>query len=252
MRGRVYKALAKAGGWISGEELAARLGVSRAAVGKHVASLRRDGNYIQSSTRKGFWLRVPAEKMDPKSARRSLTTASLGRGQWICLDETASTNSVAMALAMDGAESGTVVTAETQSRGKGRIGHEWFSSPHSLQFSLILRPEGGADATAALTEKAQRALIRALEESAPIAPVAKRPNDILVNGRKIAGVLVEMGLRGGEADWAVLGIGCNINVPPEEFPLELAARMTSVFAECGRLLSKNSVLALFLNIFESL
>lgn len=249
-RDHILRVLTRAGGWVSGEDVAERLGISRAAVGKHVAQLRREGNYIQSSTRKGFWLRVPAERVDPRVVRRFLATECLGRGRWLCLDDTASTNNAAMALALDGAGAGTIVTAETQSRGKGRKGHAWFSSPRSLQFSVLLQPGGGAGVSREATEKAQRALVRALKAVAPIEPVPKRPNDILVEGRKIAGVLVEMGLRGGEADWLVLGVGCNVNTLPEEFPPELAGRTTSALAAGGKAVSKNRLLAGFLNAFE--
>lgn len=247
-RGQILHLLAQADGWVSGENVAEKLGVSRAAVGKHVAQLRREGNYIQSSTRKGFWLRVPAERVDPGLVARDLATAYLGRKRWLCLEETTSTNTEAAALALDGAEAGTVVTAEAQSRGKGRKGHVWFSSPRGLQFSLILRPE--ADADGKLTEKAQQALIASLRTLAPIAPVPKPPNDILLAGGKLAGILVEAGLRGDEVDWLVLGVGCNVNVLPEEFPPDLAGVITSVFAHTDTILSKNRLLAEFLTLLE--
>lgn len=248
VRGQILQTLTRADGWVSGEDLAEKLDVSRAAVGKHIAQLRREGSYIQSSTRKGFWLRVPAERIDPALIARDLATACLGRKRWVCLEETTSTNTEAVALALDGVETGTVVTAETQSRGKGRKGHVWFSSPRGLQFSVILPPE--TDADGALTEKAQQALIAALQTLSPVVPIPKPPNDVLLAGSKIAGILVETGLRGAEADWLVLGIGCNVNVLPEEFPPDLAGVMTSVFAHTNTFLSKNRLLAEFLTLLE--
>ncbi len=247
-RGQILQVLTQADDWVSGEDLADKLGGSRAAVGKRVAQLRREGYYIQSSTRKGFWLRVPAERIDPALVARDLATARLGRKRWLCLEETTSTNTEAAALALDSAEAGTVVTAESQSRGKGRKGHAWFSSPRGLQFSLILPPE--ADTDGMLTKAAQQALIAALQTLAPIAPTAKAPNDILLAGSKIAGILVETGLRGAEVDWLVLGVGCNVNVVPDEFPSNLAGVITSVFAHTNTFLSKNRLLAEFLNLFE--
>lgn len=232
--------------------MAGRLGVSRAAVGKHVAQLRREGSLVESSTKKGFRLRVAAEAIDPKAVFRRLTTESLGRGRWVCLAETASTNTEAAALALAGCEAGTVVTAESQSRGKGRRGRGWFSTPRALQFSLVLRPGAGGGTSRALTGAAQRALVCALRASAPVVPAIKAPNDILLGGRKVAGILVEMGLRGGEADWLVLGVGCNVNAALGEFPSEIAGVTTSVFVEAGVAVSRNVLLAEFLNALEPL
>lgn len=252
MRMRIHRVLLHAGGWVSGEDLAARFGVSRAAVGKHVARLRREGNLIQSSTKKGFWLRIPAERIDPELVRPHLATRRLGRERWVCLEETASTNTEALALALSGAGGGAVVTAERQSAGKGRKGHGWLSLPRSLQFSLLfpsVPPEENPDL---LVEKAQRALVRAVKTVCPLNPVPKPPNDVLVEGRKLAGILVESGLRAGEVDWVVLGVGCNVNALPEEFPAAIAGKTTSVLAACGAAASRNRLLAEFLNALEEL
>lgn len=249
-RRRVLRVLREAGDWVSGEALADDMGISRAAIGKHVAQLRREGNLIQSSTRKGFLLRAEAEPIEPPLVAASLTTAFLGRMRWLSLGETTSTNTEAAELALDGAEAGTVVTAEVQSRGKGRRGHAWYSTPRGLQFSVVLRPAGKGADSRSLTGKAQRALIGALKALAPVAPVAKPPNDLLVNGRKIAGILVETGLRGDEVDWLVLGVGCNVNAAPEEFPPGIAAAVTSVLAESGAVISRNRLLAEFFNLLE--
>lgn len=240
--------LEERGTWYSGEELAALLGVSRAAVAKRVAGLRAAGNVIDSSTNRGYRLRLREERVDPDLALPHSAGRVMGRVGWRVLDETASTNNEAVLWALEGAPEGAVVSAERQTMGKGRRGHAWFSPPRSLQVSVILRPP--ATDEEAVTRGALAAMADAIASVTPLSPRAKPPNDLLVDGRKVAGVLVESGRRGDEPDWLVMGIGCNVNVLRTEIPAELAGTMTSLYALTETPVSRNVLLGRFLSKFE--
>lgn len=239
-------------GWISGEELAEALGISRAAVAKHVDALRKAGHVIQARTHKGYRLEVKAERIDRDRIAAGLRTRLFGRTGWRILDSTTSTNTEAITWALSGGPEGAVITAERQTDGKGRKGHDWFSSPRGLHFSIILPPDGRTIRARRVTDAALAAVAEALSEFSPVRPRIKKPNDLLLNGKKICGVLVESGMRGGDPDWLVLGIGCNVNVPAGEFPEGIRDKVTSLYLESGQTVSKNGLLASILNRLEPL
>ena len=240
------------GGWVSGEDLAGSLGVSRMAVAKQIDKLRREGHLIRSRTHKGYMLEVPMERLSREAVVPLLRTAVLGRTEWRELESTPSTNSCAIAWALEGGPAGAVVTAHEQTNGKGRRGHSWFSSPRGMHLSVILPPRGGAGQDARVTMAALQALQRAVAATAGVEAAIKKPNDLFLNGKKICGILVESGQRGGETDWLVLGIGCNVNVVPDEFPEEIRSKTTSLYAECGAAIAKNRLAAETLNHLEEL
>lgn len=249
--GKVLAFLSKDGEWYSGEDLALRLGISRAAIAKHIAHLRRDGHVIESITNRGYRLAVPAEPMSRQTAAEHLETVILGRSEWRVLRETSSTNNEAIAWALAGAETGVLVTADLQTGGKGRKGHRWFSSPHALQFSLILRPSNKRLKDDSVMDAALEAIRQAVDECAGVTARIKKPNDLYVGERKIAGVLIESGTRAGEPDWLALGIGCNVNVPPDTFPKEIRDKVASLYEISGKVTSRNRLLAVFLNRLEA-
>lgn len=246
----ILRLLEEDGSWCSGEKLSALLGISRAAVAKQIAGLRLRGHAIQSVSGRGHRLLLKKENLDPAGMGKSLRTRHIGRGEWHVLAETTSSSDEAIRLALSGAASGSVVVAERQSRGRGRKGHLWFSAPHGLMFSVLLRPAMPAANLAWLTPLGVLAVAEALEERTDLSPTVKAPNDVLIGRRKVAGVLLETGMRGGEPDWAVLGIGCNVNTLPEEFPPALQQDITSIFAESGRAVSRAELLAAILNRLE--
>lgn len=262
----ILRLLESAAGWQSGEELAQRLGVSRMSVAKHVAALRDAGHVIRARTRKGYFLEIQAEPVRSAEVAKHLNprTKILGRREWREFGETGSTNNEAIAWALAGAAEGAVVAAERQTGGKGRKGRDWFSSPRGLAVSVVLRPGQpggfsgitGESATRTALEAMRRAVAATANIGADTAeskkPGGKEPNDLYVNGKKICGILAETGWRGDEPDWLVLGVGCNVSVLPEEFPEAIAGRVTSLYAETGRAVSKNRLLAEFLNNFEEI
>ena len=247
---RIIDLLGKGGKWHSGEELAELFGVSRAAVGKHVAALRKVGHVIAASTNRGYALLVKYEPIDNKIVRSLLRTRIVGQSDWRTLTETTSTNNEAIAWALAGAPAGSVVTAEQQTHGKGRIGREWFSSVHGLHFSVVLRPKSADDPT--VVKHMLSAIASAIETHAGVKAAIKEPNDLLVNGRKVAGVLTESGRRGNELEWLVIGAGGNVNVPEAEFPAAIKPKATSLYEISGHTISKNILLAEILNRFEKI
>lgn len=249
---RILAFLDAADGWLSGEELAEKLGVSRAAVAKHVVALRAYGHVIHSRTHKGYFLELKAERIDREAVEKHLQTQILGRREWRILDEAESTNNEAIAWALAGAPEGSVVSAERQSGGKGRKGHAWFSSPRGLSVSVILRPETGRGDGTATTRAALEAIRKAVLQTTGLKATIKKPNDLYLDGKKICGMLAESGLRGSEPDWLVLGVGCNVTVLPDEFPDDIRERVTSLYAAGAGSVSKNELLGRFLTLLEPL
>ena len=163
-----------------------------------------------------------------------LRTKHLGRSI-LFSREVGSTNEWAKELAMYGAQEGTVVIAETQTRGRGRLGREWFSPNGGLWFSLILRPKLRPAEAAKLTFVAGLAVAKVLHEMFGLMVETKWPNDVLVNGKKICGILTEMNTTGETVNFVVVGVGVNANFDVEKvFPEELTRVTTSLENELRR------------------
>ncbi len=236
----VLSLLRESRGWLSGEDISGRLGVSRAAVAKHITALRAEGCLIAAVSRRGYLLQMEPDIVDTGVIQRALATKVIGRGQWVRQRKTGSTNSEAAALGAAGAPEGSLVLADLQTQGRGRRGRKWFSAPRSIQFSVLLRPALPARRLSVLSLAACLAVQKTLAELSGAEFTIKWPNDILINGKKAAAVLVEANIVGGEVAWAVVGIGCNINAAGAEFPKELERIITSVYEATGRPLSRNA------------
>ena len=227
-REKVYQALAEQEGeYLSGQELSHRLGISRAAVWKTVEALRRQGFAIEARTGMGYRLR-PGDRLDRLSVERCL---SAPRENWRVLEEADSTNNVCKRLAAEGAADGAVVMADRQTAGKGRRGRS-FSSPKGmgLYFSILWRPAESAEALMPLTALAAVAVCRALDRLGAADVQIKWPNDLVLNGRKLGGILTEMSLEGesGHVEYVVVGIGVNCRQKPEDFGPELSEMAISL------------------------
>lgn len=167
------------------------------------------------------------------------------------LDRCESTNAEALALAAQGAAAFTAVVADAQTRGRGRLGRSWFSPPGvNLHVSVILRPAVPPPALPRLSIVAAIALAEAVEQVAPELPVElKWPNDLLVGGRKVAGVLSELG--SADPPCVVVGVGVDVNLAAADLPPELARRATSLLAEAGRPVDREALLAALLERLEA-
>ncbi|WP_225409609.1 biotin--[acetyl-CoA-carboxylase] ligase [Stigmatella hybrida] len=217
----------------SGEALSSKLGLSRTAVWKHVEGLRGKGYRIEAIPARGYRLVEVPDRLTPLELNPLLTTRELGRTLH-CHGTLASTNELAFRLAHEGAEHGEVVVAEQQTAGKGRRGRAWVSPPGlNLYFSAILRPELPPQHAPELTLVAAVALAEALREAGAEAAI-KWPNDVQINGRKVAGILTELSAEPERVHFVVLGVGVNLNSQREHFPEELQETATSVALELGR------------------
>ncbi|MRR38555.1 biotin--[acetyl-CoA-carboxylase] ligase, partial [bacterium] len=221
------------GGVVSGEELSRLLAVSRTAVWKHIKALKELGYRIEAVPSRGYRLVSTPDILTPAELSSGLHVARIGTSL-VCIGETDSTNALAYRLAEEGAIEGTVVIADAQSRGKGRLGRQWESPAGvNLYCSIILRPPIMPLHAPQLTFLSAVAVAEAIERSAGLAPVIKWPNDVLVNGFKVAGMLNEMSAETERVDFLVLGIGVNINMQRNQFPADLRHPASSLAIEAG-------------------
>jgi len=235
---------------ISGERLAAQLGLSRAAVWKRVHRLKDQGYVIEGSPRRGYRLLAVPDKLLPEEVLQGLQTRVF-TGPVHHFETLNSTNDLAKELAVQGAPEGAFVVAETQTGGRGRLGREWNSPPGvGLYVSLVLRPMLPPMELPQITLTTAVAVVRAVRRVAGLAPGIKWPNDLLINGRKLGGILTEMETESDRIRHVVVGLGLNVNNP--EFPPELAATATSLTLTAGRAFSRVHLLQAWLEEFEAL
>jgi BirA family biotin operon repressor/biotin-[acetyl-CoA-carboxylase] ligase len=219
--------------FVSGEELSRTLGVSRTAVWKQIKLLRDLGYVIEAIPSRGYRLTASPDSLIPAEIQAELGTRLIGR-EVVYFEETDSTNIRAHELAEAGAVDGTVVIAERQSAGKGRRGRQWVSPPGvNLYTSVLLRPPIQPRFAPQFTFVAAVAAARAVEEVSGLRPRVKWPNDVLLSGRKVAGLLNEMSAETESLHYVILGIGVNLNMSADQFPADLRYPATSVALERG-------------------
>ena len=242
----------KPGKWISGETLSRHLAVSRSAINKHIKKLRQDGYQIESVTRKGYRLEETHNLITVEGIQTNLGTQIFGRKTLAVLKAIDSTNQQAKQMAAQGEPEGTVVVAESQHSGRGRKGREWISPPGSgIYASLILRPQIPPSDAPGITLMTAVAVAESLMAISDAPFRIKWPNDILVNGKKIAGILTEISTEMDSVDYIVVGIGINVNTRISNFPQQLRGRVTSLFTETGQLFPVMAVLQNLLRRFET-
>lgn len=237
----------KTGEVISGEAISKNLGISRSAIWKQVKNLRDLGYIITAETNMGYRLDLEnlPDRLYPFEVLPTLQTKNLGHNIYWGYD-IPSTNDKAKELAREKAAEGTIVLAETQSKGRGRRGRAWESSPSKgIYLSVVLRPQRPlADASVYTFLGAYAVLRLCIEEDLPAQ--VKWPNDIYVNGKKISGILSELSAIGQDIGYIVLGIGINVN--QSDFPEDIPG--TSLMIEKGMMLSRKEVLAKLLLFLE--
>lgn len=238
--------------FVSGEEISNSLHVSRTAIWKHIKALREDGYMIESHPRVGYRLVATPDRLYPDEITACLNTQVIGKSVvYFC--QTASTNNAAKELAAAGVPEGTVVVAEEQTGGRGRLGRTWHSPAGvGIWLSAILRPDINPLDAPKITLTTAVALARTLAAYPGVTPGIKWPNDILVDGRKIAGILTEMNAEMDRVNYIVLGIGVNINTVPTELPDELRNTATSFYIATGRRWDRLEFLAKMLQNLEML
>jgi biotin-[acetyl-CoA-carboxylase] ligase BirA-like protein len=240
----------KKGQGVSGESLTQALPASRAAICKHMKRLREPGCDGRSAARKGARFRRSMDRLPVGEIQRDLGTHVFGKGPIHYFDEIDSTNNKAKSLAAKGAPEGTLVVAEKQCCGKGTRGRTWFSPNGGLYLSLIVRPPIAAGEAPRITLMTSVAAAEALLSLADMPVAVKWPNDILVGGKKLAGILAEMSTNADLVDYIVVGLGLNVNTAAEDFPVPLGGRATSLLVETGGRIPRVRVARAFLEHFE--
>jgi BirA family biotin operon repressor/biotin-[acetyl-CoA-carboxylase] ligase len=229
--------------YLTGEELGRMCGASPQRVKQAVAGLVARGYRIDEVPGEGFRLVDAPAVLDGWNIREKLTTDLIG-SEIFAFGRVGSTNDVAAALARGGAPDGCLVIAEEQTRGRGRLGRDWYSPPSAgLWFSLVLRPGGRPDISAAVSLAAALGVAVALEEKYAIHARIKWPNDVVVRRRKICGILTEAEFAGSELNFIVVGIGINLLGRAVDFPPDIREIATSVRMESGGSIDRGEVLA---------
>jgi BirA family biotin operon repressor/biotin-[acetyl-CoA-carboxylase] ligase len=237
--------------WVSGEQISTQLGISRTAIWKQINRLKSDGHEIDSAPKKGYRLITEADLLVLETIQARLCTRVMGQPAIHMLQQTDSTNLQAKILAGRGAAEGTVVVADTQSHGRGRRGRTWFSPPgRSIYTSLILRPPIAPFQAPQITLMTAVAVAKSLNRKIGLDAKIKWPNDILIRGKKIAGILTEISMEMDVVDFVVVGLGINVNSRREEMPSEIQDIVTSIHIESGSNLSRSTLLCNLLEDFE--
>lgn len=233
--------------YVSGEELSEEFGFSRANVWKYMSKLRDEGYGIEAVPHLGYRLMSVPDRILPYEIDVELKTKVFGKSEVHCHDEIASTNDEAYRLAEKGAAEGTIVLAECQTKGKGRVGRKW-SSPKGggIYLSLILRPDAETDEIPSITLIAASAVVKVIRKECSLEAVVKWPNDVFVGGKKVCGILTEMKAQPDSVEFLVLGIGININTPAGKLPPE----GTSLAVQASRTFDRTVLLRSLLEALE--
>lgn len=242
MRNKIFAKLL-GGKEVSGGDLSRELGISRAAIGKHMQALRKEGYLIQAAPQKGYRLLETPNKPLPAEINRYLDQDSPWQIHY--LQKVDSTNNYLRSLAEQDCPAFTVVFAEEQWAGKGRISRAWYSPPsESLFFSVLFRPSLAPSLAQTVTLLTAVSIATALN-TLGFEPKIKWPNDLLLDGKKLCGILAEMRSDFDTVHWQVVGIGLNVN--NQSFPDELSDKATSLRISKGQIISRPLVAARILN-----
>ncbi len=232
MKSEILKALRNTEGFVSGQQLCEKLGVSRTAVWKGIQKLKQEGYTIEAISNKGYRLLEAPDVLNIDELESYRKTRWIGEEIYY-FDVTDSTNTRVKQLAEQGSVHGTLVVADRQEAGKGRRGRNWASPPGvSIYMSILLKPGIKPQSASMLTLIAALSVTKAIKEFTGLLPQIKWPNDIVINGKKVCGILTEMDTEINHINYIVVGIG--INVRNTEFPKEIAAMATSLLLEGGK------------------
>lgn len=231
MKEEILRLLRSADGYISGQELCNRFGVSRTAVWKAINQLKEAGYEIEAQQNKGYRLMAAPDLMTEAEIKSLMHTDWVAK-EVLYFDTIDSTNTKAQELAEKGYQSGTLVVADKQESGKGRRGRSWVSpSGTGIFMTLIIKPDINPNNASMLTLVAALAVAKAITSVTGEEAMIKWPNDIVVNGKKVCGILTEMNAQFDYINHIVVGIG--INVHNESFPEEISQMASSLMIEAG-------------------
>lgn len=247
MKATILKLLKESDGYLSGQELCDSLQVSRTAVWKVIKQLQTEGYQIEAVRNRGYHLVEVADVMTTAELK-SRMDGEFGSSLEYCV-EVDSTNNRAKRLAEEGTPEGTLVVAESQTAGKGRRGRMWVSPKGTgIWMSLVLRPNIAPSGASILTLVAALAVAAGIEEVTGLKAEIKWPNDIVIRGKKVCGILTEMSAELEDIHYVVIGMGINANM--EAMPEEIREKATSLFMESGVKVNRGQVIASVMRAME--
>lgn len=239
-------------GYISGRTLAKETGISTSGVAKRIKILRQYGYYIESSPKMGYRLAGETDLPLPWELVKVLDTLVIGKDKIIYRHSVESTQNLAISLAEeDPSLDGTVIIAEQQASGRGRVNRKWLSPKGGIWLSVILRPPIPASNITVLPFAVGLAVCDSIKKTTPLNPKVRWPNDIMIEGKKVAGILIDISMEAERFNYAVIGIGINVNIDSLAMSsnLERHIKVTSLSDELGH---KMSILGLTKEILERL
>jgi BirA family biotin operon repressor/biotin-[acetyl-CoA-carboxylase] ligase len=222
--------------YVSGEEISRHLKLSRASIWKYIEEMRRDGYEIEAVPHRGYRLISCPNKLSHQEVLHGLNTKIIGK-EYHYHDSVLSTMDLAFQLGMKNAKDGTVVCAETQTKGRGRMGRGWVSPKgKGIYFSVILRPDMPPSQAPKFTLLAGVALSHAVKNITGIVPKLKWPNDLMINNKKLAGILTELNSDMDCVKFIVIGVGINVNTPSSQLPSTAVSLKNETKKEINRVL----------------
>lgn len=234
MRERILDFLRKKDDYVSGDYLSQRLGISRQGLWKHIQELKEMGYDIVAVPHLGYRLEAAADRLFAFEVKHGLATRMIGR-KIVYLDRVGSTMDAALRLGLDEVPEGTLVIAESQSKGRGRLGRQWLSPKYQgIYFSLILRPRIMPSEASLLTLLAAVSIAEALREVCAVEALIKWPNDLLLGDKKVAGILTELNAEMDRINFAVIGIGINVNNEKSSLPASAVSLKEAVGERINR------------------
>lgn len=250
-RGKLIELLAKEeDNFVSGQKLSEQLDISRPAVWKHMKELEKDGYEIEAAPRKGYRIVSYPDKVSMNTVQWGLSTSWLGQ-RLIHKASVTSTQLIAHQEAQAGAEHGTVIIADEQTKGRGRLNRSWHSyKGEGIWMSIILRPTFEPHRSPQITLLAATVLAEVFKTYVGIKPQIKWPNDLLTNGKKLAGILTELQAEEDRVNYIVLGMGINVNQPSSSFPEDIQRKASSLKIETGESLELTGLIKEILQTFE--
>jgi BirA family biotin operon repressor/biotin-[acetyl-CoA-carboxylase] ligase len=250
---KVLSILEQAEGPISGEQMSSQLGVTRSAIWKHIKELREMGYTISSSRAEGYELTERTNRILPHEVKRFLKTKFIGKDMryhptlasttWHGKDLFNGADDIA-------ALHGTVIIAEEQTGGVGRLGRAWVSPSGGIWITIMLKPDIPLEHLHMITMAGSIAVARALRKEYDLGALIKWPNDIYIGDKKVSGLLLELSAEADTIHYCLLGIGIDANVSPDEMPPALRSTITSVSSELGHEINRPKLLARLLKEFE--
>ena len=238
--------------YVSGEVLARKLKISRVAIWKQIQKLKDVGYKIISDQNLGYCLASRPDLLLPQEIQRGLSTNYIGKKIYY-FPELKSTNIMAKEKSLhreEGIDEGTLIIAERQSAGKGRLGREWFSPTGGIWLSIILYPQLSPSYISRITLMTAVAAVKAIKICTQIESQIKWPNDILINEKKVCGILTEMSAELDIINWVVVGIGINVNIDHREFPEDIQENTISLKEILGKEVLRVKLAQTFLQEFE--